>query len=195
MLLYQIVYYLPPRLRPFAKAVVPAVAAVLAALVHGLVTGGIRSVELEVAIMGLVAAAVAYSVGNAPSGLLAYAKAILPALVTVIAVIVHWAVWGAWDADQWAIALSGLGAALVTLLLPNTPVAEPHDPSSSTVGLDDALVSPDEARAMGLEGSPAVHHVDAPLLPDEDPVQLEQARERAAAENPPVVGETPEESR
>ena len=36
MLLYQIVYYLPPRLRPFAKAVVPAVAAVLAALVHGL---------------------------------------------------------------------------------------------------------------------------------------------------------------
>jgi multisubunit Na+/H+ antiporter MnhB subunit len=50
----------------FAKAVVPAVATVLVVLVHGLVTGEFDKAELDIALTGLIASAVAYVVPNAP---------------------------------------------------------------------------------------------------------------------------------
>lgn len=51
----------------FAKALVPAVATVLVVLTHGLITGEFDKAELDIAVTGLIASAVAYVVPNAPA--------------------------------------------------------------------------------------------------------------------------------
>lgn len=112
---------LPLSLRPYAKAVTPAVLAVLAAIVHGLTTGAIRTTDLEIAVVGLLAASVTFAVANAPIGLRRYLKAIAPAALTVVGVLVHWLVTGSWNDSEWTLAITGLGAAIVALLVPNAP--------------------------------------------------------------------------
>lgn len=50
----------------FAKALVPAVGTVLVVVTHGLITGEFDKAELDIAVTGLIASAVAYVVPNAP---------------------------------------------------------------------------------------------------------------------------------
>jgi VIT1/CCC1 family predicted Fe2+/Mn2+ transporter len=51
----------------------------------------------------------------------AYAKAIVPAVATILAVAIQWAVTGEFDRAELATALTGLLAAVVTYVVPNTP--------------------------------------------------------------------------
>jgi hypothetical protein len=109
---------LPAVLRPFAKSITPAVLGVLAALIALLAGVGDKS-ALEVALVALAASALAYVVANAPEGLARFAKALTPALLTVVGVGATWAATGSWDRAEWSIALAGLGSSLVTYLVPN----------------------------------------------------------------------------
>lgn len=52
-----------------------------------------------------------------------YAKAILPALGGLVAVVAQWAATGTLDHAELLTAAAGLGAALLTLLTPNAPPA------------------------------------------------------------------------
>lgn len=146
MLLLTITSSLPPRWQPYAKAIVPAILAVLAALIHGLTTGSVRSIELEIAVVGLAAAALSAIVANGPKGLAAYAKALVPATLTIVAVVAHWLILGEWDQAQWTLAITGLGAALVTLLVPNldpgTDDVDPDVPLEALPTDEDEFASP-----------------------------------------------------
>jgi hypothetical protein len=48
-----------------------------------------------------------------------FAKAIVPAVGTVLAVVVQWAVNGSFDRQTAAIAITGLVAAIITYFVPN----------------------------------------------------------------------------
>lgn len=53
-----------------------------------------------------------------------YLKAILPALLTLVAVAVQWAATGAYDKAELATTITGLVSSLITFLVSNgTPVA------------------------------------------------------------------------
>jgi len=116
---------LPAGLRPYAKAVAPAFLALLAVVIHAASSGTIDRLELEIAVVGLLAASVAFGVDNAPAGVRGYAKSLAPAVLTAVGVGIHFLVAGEWDQQAWAIAATGLGSALVTLLVPNIALVVP----------------------------------------------------------------------
>lgn len=155
---------LPAGLRPYAKAVTPAVLAVAAAIVRALTAGEVAAPELEVALVGLLAASASFAVDTVPAGWRAYAKALVPAGLTVLAVPIHLLVTGAWDQAEWTLAITGLGAAVVAYLVPNE------------------LGRP----VVALPGAPGADPGPVPLLTDEQAEALAVARERAAGEDPPT---------
>lgn len=108
----------PVALQPYAKFVMPAALGVIAAVI-GAVFGVSDETAMRVALVGFAAASIAFVVENAPDGLARYAKAIAPAVLTVVTVLVSFVVSGEWNAAEWQTALAGLGAALVTVLVPN----------------------------------------------------------------------------
>lgn len=176
MLLLKLVAALPLSWQPYAKAVVPAFAAVLATVVHSLVTGTVQTTELEIAVVGFLAAGAALLTANGPEGWRIYAKAIVPALLTVLAVIVHWLIMGDWDATQWALAITGLGAAVLTLLTPNVGTVllapEPVDsdvPDSDLPDDEEEFASPPPLHPddliPGTEAPAAGHKPDPEKLP------------------------------
>lgn len=156
---------LPPGLRPYAKAVTPAVLALVAAIVTATTTGQVAG--LEVAVAGLLAASVTFGVDNIPVGLRAYAKSLTPAILTVIAVPVHFLVTDSWDTAEWTLAITGLGSAVVAFLVPNELIHAVVAPRTST------RPAPDEPGPV-------------PLLGDEQPSELRGARADAAAQDPPT---------
>jgi hypothetical protein len=158
---------LPPGLRPYAKAVTPAALAVLAAIVRAITAGAVAAPELEVALVGLLAASATFAVDQVPAGWRAYAKAIVPAALTVVAVPIHLLVTGSWDQAEWTLAITGLGAAAVALLVPNEGGAG-------------------AAAVAGASAGDGVAPASVPLLATEDAAALAAARERAAAANPPL---------
>jgi hypothetical protein len=159
---------LPLALRPFAKFIGPAALTFLAALI-GLSTGAADSTTLEIALVGLAAACSSFIVENGPVGLRAYAKALAPAALTATAVLAHWAVSGTFDHAEWTMAVTGFGAALTSLLLPNEQSGRPWHPAATTE-------------------TPLVIE-DTPLLPDETSAELAEGQARAATVNPPLVPE------
>lgn len=50
-----------------------------------------------------------------------FLKAITPAVLTVIAVLVDWLILGKFEKQTLAIAITGLVSAVITYLVPNTP--------------------------------------------------------------------------
>ena len=64
--------------------------------------------------------ALADATGDLPSGLVFFAKAIYPALITLVAVVVQIASSGAVDADALSTAVGGLVLAAVTFVVPNS---------------------------------------------------------------------------
>lgn len=112
---------LPVGLRPYAKFIHPAVASLLGLVAYGLIDGRIDVPQLEVGLVGLVAATLSFVVANDSAGVGRYAKALTPAVLTVAAVAVHAVVTGELDQTEWVAAATGLIAATITLLTPNTP--------------------------------------------------------------------------
>jgi hypothetical protein len=159
---------LPPGLRPYAKAVTPAALALAAAIVTAATTGQVAG--LEVAVVGLLAASVTFGVDNVPVGLLAYAKSLAPAALTVVAVPVHFFVTGSWDAAEWTLAVTGLGSAVVAFLVPNELV---HTVAVAVAAAHLDTAAPEQPDAV-------------PLLADEQPTAMRSARSAAAAQDPPT---------
>jgi hypothetical protein len=58
-------------------------------------------------------------VDRLPARLQPYAKAVLPFVIAAAAVVVQWAITGEFDRAELVTAITGAGAALVTLLAPN----------------------------------------------------------------------------
>lgn len=112
---------LPVAWRPFAKFIYPSLAAVVATLVLYATEGHLDRAQLEVGLLGLVCALAAFLSRNASEGLRVYMKALAPALLAVAVVLVHTLVTGEFDNDSWRLAIAGLGAAVVALIVPNAP--------------------------------------------------------------------------
>lgn len=55
-----------------------------------------------------------------PDSLKPFAKAIAPAVLTLVAVLVDWLVQGTFDRQTAAIAITGLAAAVITYFVPNS---------------------------------------------------------------------------
>jgi hypothetical protein len=159
---------LPAGLRPYAKAVVPAAVLVVAAVLHGIAAGNVGTPELELALVGFAAASITFCTTNLPEGWRAYAKAIAPAAVTIVAVPVHLLVTGEWNAAEWTLAIGGLGSALLTFIVPNeaTPEVIYAHPGAPGITNSDVLA--------------------VPALPDESAGDMRTARARAAADEPPT---------
>jgi len=175
---------LPPGLRPYAKAVAPAALALLAAIITASTTGQVAG--LEVALVGLLAASVTFAVDNIPVGWRAYAKSTVPAVLTVVAVPVHFLVSGSWDTAEWALAITGLGSAVVAFLVPN---------EAATLGARVDLSRFDKMFGAPLERVRAESALldtgpdgpgPVPLLADEQPAELRTARADAASQDPPT---------
>lgn len=56
-----------------------------------------------------------------------YLKAVLPALLTVVAIIVQWAVTGTFDRPELATAVTGFASSLLTFMASNTTTVPPLD--------------------------------------------------------------------
>lgn len=119
MLFAYLTNLIPTSLRPYAKFVAPAFAGVIATVIRTATTGALDAPELEITIVGFLAATASFVVTNAPSGVASYLKAIVPGVLTAAAVAVHYLVTGSWDQAEWTLAITGFGATLITLLLPN----------------------------------------------------------------------------
>lgn len=110
---------LPLSWRPFAKYIYPSLAAVVATLILWVTEGHMDRAQMEVGLLGLICALVTFLARNASDGLRAYLKALAPALLAVAVVLVHTLVTGEFDNDSWRLAIAGLGAAFVALIVPN----------------------------------------------------------------------------
>lgn len=66
-----------------------------------------------------------------PNNLKPFAKAIAPAVLTLVAVLVDWLVQGTFDRETAGIAITGLVAAIVTYFVPNaTPLQTVRSPGT-----------------------------------------------------------------
>jgi hypothetical protein len=112
--------FVPDSLRPYAKFIQPAVLSVIALVVFGLIEHKLDVPQLEVGLVGLVQATGGFIVTNGSAGLARYAKALLPALLTGVAVIVHYFFTNDWGTVEWTASLTGLAVAFFALITPNT---------------------------------------------------------------------------
>ena len=110
---------LPAGLRPYAKFIYPAFAAVVATLILWATEGALNKPQLEVGLLGLLAATLAFVSTNASEGVRRVMKAIVPAVLTIAVVGIHYLVAGEFDNEAWRLAIAGFGAALITLVVPN----------------------------------------------------------------------------
>lgn len=154
----------PPSLRPYAKAVAPRAVAIAVLLIDLVRNGGqLDRGALEIAVVAFIAASVTFWVDSTPDGWRRYAKAIAPAVLTLIGVAVHALVTGEFDETTARIAAAGLGSALLSLIVPN------------------------EGDAAAPDAAPAEPATAAPLLPGEAPELLEAGQDRAVAATPPLT--------
>lgn len=172
---------LPAGLRPYAKAVTPAALALLAAIITATTTGHVAG--LEVAVVGMLAASATFVVDNIPAGWRAYAKSIAPAVLTAVAVPVHFLITGSWDTAEWALSITGLGAAVVAFLVPNETASVTFQTLNG--------IPPDwridvRAGASDLTVTAPAEPGPVPLLADEEPAGLRTARANAARQDPPT---------
>jgi hypothetical protein len=160
---------IPPSLRPYAKAVAPRAAAILVLFLDLVRNGGqIDRGALEIAVVAFIAASITFWVDNTPTGWRRYAKAIAPAVLTLIGVAVHAIVTGDFDETTARIAAAGLGSALLSLVIPNdTGALEPPPPLAASVEADGTALMP--------------------LLADEDATGLADGQNRAANAKPPLT--------
>ncbi len=105
----------------YLKSISPALLVICAAVISAVNTGSFNWPEVEVAVVGLVAATLAYFSVNGSTGLALYTKALTPALLTAVTVAVHAVVTGGWDPTETRGAVAGLLSAAVTFAIPNSP--------------------------------------------------------------------------
>lgn len=105
----------------YYKFVAPALLALLATLITAVQQGTFDGPAFEVGFAGLTAATLAFLVTNTAVGVSRYLKALVPTLTTAVALGIHYLVASEFNAVDARIALAGGLAALVTLLVPNTP--------------------------------------------------------------------------
>lgn len=123
---------IPASLRPYAKFIAPAFFALVGAIVLGVARGQFDQPQLEVLAVGFLSATLAFIITNGEHGIGRYAKALGPALLTVAGVGIHWLVTGQWNQAEWIAAITGIGTAFFTLLVPNfgsIVVLKPTDPA------------------------------------------------------------------
>ena len=108
----------------YLKAIAPALTAIAMAVITAVNLGAFDWAALETGLVGLAAATVSFFVTNGPVGWRRYAKAIAPAVLTLVGVGVHALVTGELgDPSELRAAAAGLLAALMTLVIPNFAVA------------------------------------------------------------------------
>ena len=112
----------PFGLGPYLKFIAPAVLALLGAVIDGLVVGDWDRVQMEIMVVGLLSATVSFVVANGSDGVKRYAKALAPALLTIVGIGLHWLFTGEWNNVETAGAVTGLLAAFVTLVTGNAPL-------------------------------------------------------------------------
>lgn len=112
-------------MKPYLKAIAPALVALATTVSAALTSGVLDSEALEMGLVGVAAALVAYAVTNSPVGIRRYAKAIAPAALTILGVVIHATVTGEWNEQEARLAGAGLLAALTTFIIPNVPEIVP----------------------------------------------------------------------
>ena len=112
---------LPRGLNRFAKAILPAAITLIAVIQQLVATGEFDKTETATAITGIAGALITYRVPNAKSGIRRWAKALLPALGTIVAIAIQWGVTGEFDRSELSTAVTGLINAAVTYLVANEP--------------------------------------------------------------------------
>ncbi len=107
-------------MQEYLKAIGPALTALAMTVITAVNLGHFDLVAVETGLVGLAASLVSLCVTNGPTGIRSYAKSLAPALLTVVGVGVHALVTGELgDPAEVRIAVSGLLASLVALVLPN----------------------------------------------------------------------------
>lgn len=126
---------LPASLRPYAKAVVPGLLTIAAVLIEWAIGGfdAFDRVQFWTAVIGLGSAFYATVIANAPATWAIAAKAILPALGSVLLALIHFAQTGVFDRVSTTAAVTGLLTAVVIYLVPNTPLE--HSTSGGSLGV------------------------------------------------------------
>lgn len=110
-------------LNPYLKFVTPALLAVFATVLTAIEQGSINLTALEVGFYGLLAATISFVVTNGPTGFRKYAKALAPAALAVVSVVLHYVFSGELnESETRAAVVMGLSA-LVTLWVPNNRVS------------------------------------------------------------------------
>jgi hypothetical protein len=107
-------------MNPYLKFVRPALLALAATAVAAISQGTFDGPAFEIGFVGLAAASISFMVTNATGGIQAYMKAIAPAALTAIGILVHYTIASEFNAVDLRIALAGGLAALVTLVSKNT---------------------------------------------------------------------------
>lgn len=108
-------------LRPYLKFIAPAVVTVVAAIITGVLTGNWNMLEMEIMVVGLLGATLSFILTNSSRGVKRYAKALGPALVTLLGFGVHYLFTQEWDRTEMAGVLTGLLVSFVALIVPNQP--------------------------------------------------------------------------
>lgn len=67
-----------------------------------------------------------------PVSIQPFLKAVAPAVLTVLAVLIDWAINGSFNKQTLTIAITGLAAAIVTYFVPNTQPLVPTEPPVTT---------------------------------------------------------------
>lgn len=70
-----------------------------------------------------------------PTSLQPFLKAVAPAVLTLVAVLVEWLINGTWSRTNTATAITGLVAATITYFVPNIP-ATTAPPDTALVAVD-----------------------------------------------------------
>jgi Na+/H+ antiporter NhaD/arsenite permease-like protein len=84
-----------------------------------------------------------------PTSLQPFLKAIAPALLTLVAVLVEWLVNGTWSRTNTATAITGLVAATITSFVPNLPA----DVLVAPIGVAHSQTEPTPLEHAGAPGS------------------------------------------
>lgn len=135
--------WLPVALRPYAKALVPGLLTIVAVIVEWAIRGfdgDFNKVQFWTAVTGLGASFYIVLVANSNPALRYAEKALLPAVGTVLLVLVEWGKTGVFNQQELATAVTGLIAAGVIYLVPNTEVPSPVVGSPETHPIPEGAV-------------------------------------------------------
>lgn len=119
-------HLLPLDWQPYAKRAIPGFVAVIALIIHAIASGNeLNEAEFALALTAWGTTSIAFWTRNRKDGVGEFAKAILPAVATVIATVVVALVNdGDFGRVEWTVLITGLGSSLLTLIVPNAPIQQ-----------------------------------------------------------------------